>query len=187
MSTHEINLALASGANLTILYFSEHDLRWIFTYRYVGLKAPGADPDVFNEVKLIANYADGLLTPQLVLTMHVIVPSRLGQQFFVGMDISPGAKTYLEFNYARRFLEPKPGREGGDGLERTAEEYRLIEICKGARERVQLDGLGPAIVKAIEFPFPVPDRLPIKGGVQVPFLLNDGSLSHFELPTRTLR
>ena len=168
---HEIDLTLASGARLMLLYFSDRELRWIFSYDYVGEKDPGAAPEVVNKVRLIANYEAGLLTSQLVLSMHVVIPARLGQQFFAGVDISPGAKTYLEFIY-----------------ERHAEEFRLVEICKGARDRVRLDDAEPAIVRPIQFPFPVPDRLPIEyGTLHVPFRTNQGDVANFDLPTRTIR
>ncbi len=173
----KIDLKLASGADLSLLYFSDRELRWIFSYAYIGEKAPGADPEVVNKIKLVANYTNGHLDADFVLSMHVIIPSRLGQQFFAGMDISPGGKTYLEFSY-----------------ERAAEEYRLIEICKGARERVRLDAIGgAALVKPIAFPFPVLDRVPMTpphasyAHVQVPFLLNTGDTAHFDLPTRITR
>jgi hypothetical protein len=168
---HEINLDLASGARLTLLYFSDRELRWIFSYRYIGEKDPGAEPEVVNEVKLTADYAEGLLATQLVLSMNLIIPSRLGREFFAGMDISSGAKTYLEFSY-----------------EKTDDAYRLVEISKGARRPVRVDDNAPAIVKPIEFPFPIPDRIPIEyGALRVPFRTNVGIVAHFILPTRTLR
>jgi hypothetical protein len=168
---HEIALKLASGARLTLLYFSDRELRWIFSYNYIGEKKPGTAPDIVNEVRLTANYANGFLAPQVVLSMHVIIPERLGQRFFAGVDISPGAKTYLEFNY-----------------EHNGDAFRLVEICKGARERVRVTDVEPALMRPIEFPFPVPDRIPIEHGtLHVPFRTNQGALAHFELPTRTLR
>lgn len=167
---HEIKLALSSGARLTLLYFSDREMRWIFSHDYVGEKAPGAAPDIVNEVRLTADYAEGHLTPQLVLSMHVVVPSRLGQTLYVGVDISPGAKTYLEFSYRR-----------------GAAEYRLVEICKGARDRIRLVD-GPALVRPIAFPFPIPDRLPVEhGALHVPFLTNAGTIDHFVLPWSTIR
>lgn len=227
---HEIRIDLASGAHLTILYFSDRELRWIFSYDYVGEKAPGAPPEIANDVRLTADYNDGLLAPQIVLSMHVVIPGRLGQQFFAGMDISPGAKTYLEFTYERRSLEmiafpTSPVRMEGiaaidasaarqrlvppsslpsgphvtpsaltdikisnDGPVPPADEYRLVEICKGARESVRLADAEPALVRPIEFPFPVPDRLPIEfGKLRVPFRTNAGTFAHFDLPERTLR
>ncbi len=92
-------------------------------------------------------------------------------EFLAGLDISPGAKTYLEFSYTR-----------------IDDEYRLIEICKGARDRVQIrHDLAPALARPIDFPFPVPDRIPMAGCVQMPFRLNNGDIAHFDLPERTLR
>lgn len=173
---HEIDLRLASGAHLKLLCFSDREHRWIFSYNYVGEKKPGTDPEIVNKVRLTTNYESGLLVSQFVLSMHVVVPSRLGQQFFVGVDISPGAKTYLEFTYER---ERTP---------ETGDSYRLVEICKNARERVRLDAVAPALVKPIEFPFPVPDRVPVEfGNLNVPFRTNTGGIAYFELPARTLR
>lgn len=170
---HEIKLDLASGAHLTILYFSDRELRWIFAYDYVGEKKPGTTPDVVNQVRLTADYANGLLAPQIILSMHLVIPERRGKQFFAGMDISPGAKTYLEFSYERA---------------QTGDAYRLVEICKGARERVRLDTIDPALMRPVQFPFPVPDRVPIEyGRVSLPFRTNSDDTAHFDLPVRTLR
>jgi hypothetical protein len=193
---HEITLDLASGARLRLLYFSDRELRWIFSYDYVGPKRPGETPGVIhglpltadyfsyeprrkrssetpgivNDVRLVANYADGLLEGRFVLSMHVVIPNRLGQRFFTGLDISPGAKTYLAFNY-----------------ERSADEYLLTEICKGI-ERVHLNGVKPAIIRPVAFPFPVPDRIPVKlGKLQVPFRTHTDDIAHFDLPERTLQ
>jgi hypothetical protein len=176
---HEIDLKLASGARLTLLYFSDRELRWIFSYDYLGEKDPGAAPEVVNKVKLVANYEAGLLTSQIVLSMHVIIPERLGQNFFAGVDISPGAKTYLEFTYQAPI---------SDDDNRVGDAFRLVEICKGARDRVRVCDIEPALMRPIEFPFPVPDRIPIDYGMlHVPFRTNQGSIAHFELPARTLR
>jgi hypothetical protein len=174
---HEVTLSLASGATLKILYFSDREQRWIFSYNYLGDKRPGRDPDIINNVKLTAEYKDGLLSPTLVLSMHIIVPERLGKQHFAGVDISPGAKTYLEFHYKQY-----------KNAALQSVDYRLFEVCKGARDRVQLGIDEPAIVRPIEFPFPVPDRTEVKfGRVAVPFRTNADEIAHFDLPTRTLR
>jgi hypothetical protein len=108
--------------------------------------------------------------------MHVIIPTRLGQRFFAGMDISPGAKTYFEFLYERQQA----------AFGRLDAEYRLVEICKGARDRVRwLDT--PALLQAIESPFPIPDRIALTNMVQVPFRTDAGTIAHFELPRSTVR
>ena len=170
--TQQIVLTLSSGADLKLLYFSDHTLRWIFSYHYVGEKNPGEPPDVVNQIRLTADYGGGVLAPAFVLSMHIIIPGRLGQSYFVGVDISPGAKTYLEFSYER-----------SDG-----QEYRLVEICKGARERLRLEDQPPALLRSIEFPFPVPDRLSAQDPqVRVPFRLNSGEIAYFELPLSVLQ
>ena len=113
---HQIDLRLASGADLKILYFSDREMRWIFSYSYRGERRPGEQPDVVNQVRLTAEYIEGLLAPSFVLSMHVVIPSRLGQSYFAGVDISPGGKTYLEFTY--RLYRESP----------DATAYRLAEI-----------------------------------------------------------
>lgn len=168
---HEITLALASGATLKLLYFSDREQRWIFSYAYVNDKAPSKAHDITNDVRLTANYADGQLDSPIELSMHVVVPARLGQRYFAGVDISPGAKTYLEFTYFR-----------------SGHAFRLVEICKGARDRVCLSDQEPALMRPVEFPFPVPDRIVAEYGVlRVPFRQNGDTIAHFELPERTLR
>lgn len=167
---HEITLDLASGARLGLCYFSDRELRWIFSYNYVSPER-SREPDGINKIRLVATYTDGLLESSFVLSMHVVIPGRLGREFFAGLDISPDAKAYLEFSYAR-----------------SSNEYKLIEICKGAGERVRLDAATPAIIKPIAFPFPVPDRIPVEcGRLQVPFRTSADSINHFDLPERTLR
>ena len=97
--------------------------------------------------------------------------------FFAGIDISPGAKTYLEV--------PDTRVDDWHGYPTT---FRLTEICKGARDRVHLDDQDPALVRPIVCPFPIPDRIRIEfGRFRVPFLLNTGELAYFELPPSTLR
>jgi hypothetical protein len=168
---HEIKVPLASGATLTLLYFSDREMRWIFSYDYFGERHLRPAPEIVNKTRLTADFTEGILAAQIVLSMHVIVPERLGTQYFAGVDISPGAKTYLEFTY-----------------EQHDKEYRLVEICKGARDRVRLADLDPALVRPIEFAFPVPDRVAVDfGTLRVPFRGNDGNIHYFELPTRTLR
>ena len=168
---HEIGLSLASGAMLTLIYFFDREQRWIFAYHYRGERG-------LSEIRLTAEYTEGVLAPSFVLSMHVIIPSRLGQRYFAGVDISTGAKTYIEFTY--RLCRESPSTVA----------YRLVEICKGACERVSLDPNDAArgqLIRQIDFPFPIPDRIEVEGRVRVPFRLDNGEISHFDLPARTLR
>jgi hypothetical protein len=168
---HEIRLDLASGAHLKILYFSDRGLRWIFSYNYLGKKDPGTAPEVVNDVKLTAEYADGLLASTLVLTMYVINPAHRVLEFFAGIDITPGSKAHLEFSYKR-----------------TGGAYRFVEICRDARDRARVIGTALERVNPLEYPFPIPNRLPVEyAAVRVPFRTNAGLIDHFSLPTNTLR
>lgn len=184
---HQIHLDLASGAKLTLLFFSDREQRWIFAYDYIGDKKPGETPDIVNNVRLTVDFENGEMAKTFVLSMHVIIPSRLGREFFVGMDVSPGAKTYLEFTYEHYAgpweLGPHSPRVGinlGD--------YRIVEICKGARDRVRISDRDPALMRPIKFPFPVGDRLTLEDGkLHVPFLTNTGDIHFFDVPTCTGR
>src|SRR4029077_13787512 len=171
---HEITLNLASGANLKLRYFSDREMRWIFSYNYTSTRRRGMSPDIINDIRLVANYADGRLDERFILSMHVIIPSRLGQESFLGLDISPGAKTYLAFSYDRCWSVSPSG-------------YALTEICKGTK-CVSLDSAKPALVQPLWFPFPVPNHVPIElGKIRVPFRTNAELIDHFDLPESTLR
>lgn len=175
---HEIHLPQADGGDLRILIFSDREMRWIFHHHYASKKLPGRAPDVLCDVDLIAEYRDGRLHEPVVLTMHVVLPCRLGQKFFAGVDISPSAKTFLEFHYARQ----------------SSTVFHLVKICKGARERVVISDQTPALASPIDFPFPIPDVVhpqgDATGGVDVlrfPFRASDDVLHYFEVPLHTRR
>lgn len=179
MMQHDIHLEHAGDSQLKIMIFSDREMRWIFSHNYIGEKLPGQAPDFVNKTRLVAEYRDGLLTDPIVLSMEIVVPSRLGQRFFAGVDISPGAKTYLEFRYERYLA-------GGTS--------RLAEICKGAREYIRVADLDPAFLKQFEFPFPVcdilePERVSAQQSnvLRVPFRANDDTIANFTFPLSTTR
>jgi hypothetical protein len=184
---HQIHLDLASGAKLTLLFFSDREQRWIFAYDYIGDTKLGKTPDIVNNVRLTLDFEDGELAKTFVLSMHVIIPSRLGKNFFVGMDVSPGAKTYLEFVY-EHYKEPYLLDTHRPRVGINLGEYRLAEIRKGARDVVRLPSQDPALMKPVNFPFPVTDRITFESGkIRVPFLTNAGDINVFEVPTCTGR
>lgn len=180
----EVRLDLASGAWLKILTFSgpsEGSSRWIFDHRYRRRELVGTgDVDVVCDTKAMADYEDGILQSPVVLGMHVIIPRRLGTMFVAGADVSPGAKTYIEFQYERPV--------------ETAEIMVLAEIRLGATRRMRLDEAGAeAMARPVQFPFPVLDRLiPDCGKYKLPFLsygpadrigdLSVQTTEHFEVP-----
>jgi hypothetical protein len=89
---------LDSGANLRILIFESGEIKLIFKYKYCERPARGTQPTLINESVLEVSYLNGFISDCL-LSMNIIVPPLLGKQFAWGVDISPGAKTYLEFEY----------------------------------------------------------------------------------------
>ncbi|HEY8924292.1 MAG TPA: hypothetical protein VIU64_07920 [Polyangia bacterium] len=54
-------------------------------------------------------------------------------------------------------------------------------------QRVRVDYVNDALVKPIETPFLIPDRVPVDGRVRFPFLREDDVVAHFDLPLTTLR
>jgi len=113
-------------ARQTILIHPEGQQRLIFESRYLlekdstpldggGVKLSGVR--LRNDWTLIVDYAKGEICPTVDLRMHIIVPELLGKEFAYGMDLSPGAKTFLEFRYELqpdttfKFAEFHMGRE----------------------------------------------------------------------------
>ncbi len=202
--TMSINQCLDNGIGLAVLFHSWTEMRWIAKHRYLEGKRLGRSPKLINEWTLIADFDSGLLKPQLKLSMHIIIPERLGQASLLGVDISPGAKTYLEFLYERpqaRIPMPtddpywKNVRPGAypEGLPGP---FYLAEISKGIEAPIDTRPLtfpesGPGLIKpiSIEFPFPFECRIDWRHGYHVPFL-NEGETmenpSYFQVPN-TLR
>ena len=165
-----LELDLASGATSKLIVFDMSEAALFFAHEAWFGKELGKNPDMICKQKVTARYRDGVLC-ELGLTMYVIIPSRLGQRRIYGVDVSPGAKTFIEFDYEPRFSATW---ERGPLLLR---ELR----CKGHRIRfdpMPTEGL-QALTRPIGFPFPVLDRLEIDvgGDYAIPFTraMGDGS------------
>jgi len=169
---------LANGSRVEMRLFDRRQQRWIFEYDY--REYPDATrrgrPDMINKVCLVVDYLDGLVI-KIELLMRVIFPARLGQVFFAGVDISPGADTFFQFAYERVVLSEKEN----DFL------FRLVEVQIGARPPIDLrPKVGPkaqALMRPVNFPFPVCDQIIAEyGQFKVPFLDNNGQEQHFAFP-----
>jgi hypothetical protein len=167
-----MNFDLYTGARLEVLEFPEDEThRWIFTYHYIEAKALGEMPEVVIEYSLVVNYMCGELADTFELAMHVIIPSRLGQKSFAGVDISSGAKTYLRFVY-KRWGEKS---------------YRLHAVGKGVDPDRELPRDG-GLVKQPVLPFVLLDEVEGEfGRFSVPFHHRDGSTKEFSFPYHILR
>lgn len=170
-SEHEVRLVLADRVRLNLMLWGEEH-RWVFRHR---LEVRGEDAfrvELLCDTSLVVDYERGRVQPDLVLSMHVILPGRAGQYVYAGCDISPGYKTYLEWSFR---LDPRGT-------------FRLRQLQVGARPPISMEH-GPALVKPVELPFPVPADIPAESGrYRVPFRADvAGRLGAFEFPASTVR
>ena len=141
----DVSQTLPGGAGLTMMMHPWGEHRWKFDYRYVKY-----DTENFRKVRVlcdwscIVDYKQGILQPEIDITMHVIVPERAGKEVVYGLDISPGYKTYFEFKYRR-----------------LGDVFRLMEV-RQAEKRIDLTEMWAAVdkgdktpVKPFEIPWPI--------------------------------
>lgn len=161
---YDVDATLLIHPELEVALFLEH------TYIKHAEENP-REVELRNDLKVLVRYnnENKLLEDSVSLTMHIIMPSKLGQAFLYGVDVSPGAKTFVEFIY----------NKGED------DSYRLGEVVVGTK---RIDVSRPqesALVSSINFPFPVPDRIECIDGwyYQIPFFPDDsGNIGQLKFP-----
>lgn len=173
---HEFHFCLGSDVDVRMLIFSMHEQTRIYSHRYTRGNEDGRTVDAVNDLKLVVPYRHGRVDGTITLSMHIILPHRLGQEYLYGADISPGAKTYIEFDYLR--VDPTA----------VLGEWRLDEVRVGAFKKFRFDQ-GPGLFKPVEFPFPVLDRVKPQGRMlEFPVLLEEpGKVGYIEVPIVTIR
>jgi hypothetical protein len=139
-------------AELETLVFDDWTSRWLFTHRF--RKRQEREVTMVNDSTLQVDYSAAGAIVAVALSMHVILPKRLGTKFYVGVDISPGAKTYFAFVYRRM-----------DEVEEQAPVFALSAVEIGACKRLDLDQPGLIKPSGVGFPFPVPDRVVRRHGL----------------------
>lgn len=175
--TYSAEFEFAHGVCLRLQMFDHHEHRWHWVHRYAprpgGL---GTNPEIVNDLRITAIYLDGALVLPLKVCMNIVIPARLGKRILYGMDVSPGAKTYVEFHYA----DPDDQRN-----------LRLTRIEVGAFRSVDLPRVaGEGLVRPLaDYPFPVLEQLPLTWGMyyRVPFLAEDGDVGAERWPTIDVR
>jgi hypothetical protein len=193
---------LESGVVLEFLMHSWEEMRWICTYQYLRDKKLGRQPKLLNKWTLIVDFREGLLMDTIKMSMHIIIPELLGQQRFLGVDISPGAKTFLEFIYERparrvpidyndpywKGTRPEVYPEGIPGP------FYLAEISKGARPPVDVRPLtfpnqtpGLVLPVAVDFEFPFEALVEWQHGYSFPFINNDDQTAYHKVPNSLRR
>lgn len=178
-SEHRIRLELASGASLEMLLFNQHEHTWIQHYHLRRREDEHDHGDVvlFCEQRCVAQYVDGVLGNRITVSMRLVFPQKLGKEFAYGVDISPGAKTYFEFEYQKKGTT-----------------FCLVEVIQdsgrpGKRWAVNTpETTEPGLIRQIDFPLPVLDRILYDfGNYAIPFMRDDGSIKNFDLPASTAR
>lgn len=182
-ASYVVKWLLANGSRVKMLLFNRRQYRWTFSYNYREYPKGEArgQPHVVNEICLVVDYLDGLVI-SCALSMHVIFPARLGKVFAYGADISPGAKTFLQFRYERQALPDKENKFF----------FQLVELEIGCGRIIDLrPKAGPgskALMRPVEFPFPVCDRIVAEfGQFQVPFFDNDHHEQSFAFPQSIIK
>lgn len=170
----KIPLKLSSGAYLEILIFDQPEFpdpehRWIFRYRYVtpAEHRRGEAPDLINRVTFAVDYLDGI-AGKCDLSMNMVVPERRGKNYLWGVDVSPNSVLDLNIRYKNE-----------EGV------YRAKVVEEGADVGIELDEREEGLIKPVEFPFPLEDRVEIQHGVyKFPFLLTGDEISYFKFPDK---
>ncbi len=158
---YHARFAFDHAVDFTMRMLDHNEHRWQWCHYYAPRTAGERTPEIVNDLRLNATYIEGVLALPLKLVMHVIIPARLGKRFILGMDVSPGAKTYIEFHY------------GDPDAART---LRLMRIEIGALRFLDLPRIaepptGTLVAPLVEFPFPVLECLPCqRGRYRVPFM-----------------
>jgi hypothetical protein len=166
---YEFKLELANNSSLEMLMFSEMEHRWIFKNRYSHPKSQKVreKPTLINDTTLVVNYVEGV-AKEINLVMDITNLDKRGQEYYLGVDISPNSHLNLEFIY-----------------ERMGDLFRMKTLVWGVGKSVEIDSLGKGLVKPIDFPFPIKDRVENEFGIyRVPFLNdkdNDAQV-FFEFP-----
>ncbi len=164
---YKAELRLDSSADLEMLIFNDKEHRWIFRHRYTHPENRERleKPTLVNDTRLVVNYGCGI-AKDCNLFMDIVRPDRRGKEYIYGVDISKGSRLILEFVYEKQ-----------DDL------FRMKTLIVGAGKRVDLDSFGEGLVKPVDFPFPLKDRLESESGVyKVPFLKGNGEQAFFEFP-----
>ena len=100
---------LKTGASLEYIFHGEDEQKWKFSHILNLRDEPRGRTRTYIRIWAYVNYRRGILAnsdellvkqPHAVsLNMKIIFPERLGKKFRWGMDLSPGAKNYVELLY----------------------------------------------------------------------------------------
>lgn len=178
---YEVVFDLKYDVTATLLMWpSEAEAKIRYEYHHVLREdaSPVSLVKVVNHLTVLAKYLAGELDT-IEIQMEITFPERLGQQSFLGVDISPGAKAFFVFGYEAMSPDEKlievADRAAPNGTFVPAPVFRMAWIQQG-RKRMRL---GDEVLPLVDSPYPIPDSLkPLHethGPYEVPFLHRDGT------------
>lgn len=163
---YKIELPWGDEAVLNIHLFNSSEHRWKFKHRYTESGEKIGEPKIVNNLSLLVDYLDGV-SQECELNMDIIRPENRGKVFFAGVDISPNSHIILGITYEKQ--------ESGI--------YLMTKVDMGRHGVINLKNEKGGLIKAVDFPFPVKDRIENESGFYyVPFLERTGRESSFRFP-----
>lgn len=170
-TSYRVPFDLGNGLKVDTLFFNRNETKLIYGSTFTdSVHGPGirriAKPSLVCEFSCIASYELGILK-EFKIFVHVTIPERLGKVYAWGVDISPGAKTFVEFNYKIVVDE-----------ECRINLLKLEFVQVGSQPKIYLDDL-EGIMQPVNFPYPIENDLKVEfGKVNVPFLVTNHPEDH---------
>ena len=164
------------GALLEVVQFGTGEVKLTFSHVYRGREEARDRVRVWCKTRLVVDYREGDgRVCGVSLSQHVVLPELLGREFLYGADVSPGAKTYLSYEY---WLDHQ-------------NTWCCSEVVVGAFRRLAPKACWGKL-SACGYPSPVALELPLeRGAYQVPYLRNSlpdvPSLGVFRFPWEVRR
>ncbi|MEK7103092.1 MAG: hypothetical protein AAB870_01965 [Patescibacteria group bacterium] len=172
---YKLRFDLKNDIELEICMFSWREMRWFFSYSQIikDTTKVGAKPDFVNKIKLNVDYIDGI-AQKIDVSMEMIWPERRGQRSYLGVDISPGSKLFIELSYSKM--------KEGEG-----EYFKLLTMEATPGGSIDISKIEPntqelGLMNAVELPFVISTRIPLEYGVyNIPFLDSKKHKREFEV------
>jgi len=173
---YKFNFELKSGASLAIIIFDIFEHQWKYKYTFRKISGERERVDFVNNIDLTIGYQNGI-AKNCNLSMEMVNVKNLGKKFLLGVDVSLGAKEFIQFIYEKDNKKDKKS-------------FRLSRVEVGALKVLDIKAQkdDKSLIKQIEFPFPIKDVLELDfGSYSVPFLKIDGTEDNFVFPDDTKR
>lgn len=134
---YHINLDLPNDLRLTILLYSHEEQRFVYEHELPNL-FPKTQSKTWCKYRFNVYYEKGDLK-ELEISMEIINRDKRGKEYYLGVDISPGSKLFVQF-----FYNPE-----GDKLE-----MKYIEL-DSQKYSIPKQGINLPVMQGKQLPFPL--------------------------------